>query len=157
MDNVFKIIVLHGTNVIDLVKCDGDHISLITLVHAMTEQFSGTLKVPSEEYSAWEEADNNGYSVGLDGDNGDDENNDYEDGVGVDGDYVDEKNNDYGDGVGVDGDNGDGVGLYGDYGDGVGLDGDYGDITKECMDYLRNMSPIQMISSLLTQTMKNPM
>ncbi|KAI9195339.1 hypothetical protein LWI28_013985 [Acer negundo] len=81
-----------------------------------------------------EEADDNGHSVGLDGDNKDKENNDYEDGVGVDGDYVDEENNDYGDGVGVNGDNGDNVGLDGDYRDSVGLNGDYGDITKECMD-----------------------
>lgn len=53
MDNIFKITVLHGTNVIDLGECDGDHISLITLVHAMTEQLSGSSKVPDEEYSVW--------------------------------------------------------------------------------------------------------
>ncbi|TXG47739.1 hypothetical protein EZV62_027033 [Acer yangbiense] len=53
MENIFKISVLHRTNVIDLGECDGDHISLITLVHAMTEQLSGSSKVPEEEYSVW--------------------------------------------------------------------------------------------------------
>ncbi|KAK0597529.1 hypothetical protein LWI29_026215 [Acer saccharum] len=53
MDNIFKITVLHRTNVIDLGECDGDHISLITLVHAMSEQLSGSSKVLEEEYSVW--------------------------------------------------------------------------------------------------------
>ncbi|KAK3204273.1 hypothetical protein Dsin_018319 [Dipteronia sinensis] len=53
MDNIFKINVLHGTNVIDLGQCDDDHVSLITLVYAMTEHITGSSKVPTEEYSVW--------------------------------------------------------------------------------------------------------
>ncbi|TXG53249.1 hypothetical protein EZV62_022418 [Acer yangbiense] len=48
-----KSLFLHGTNVIDLGECGGDHISLITLVHAITEQLSGSSKVPSKECSVW--------------------------------------------------------------------------------------------------------
>ncbi|KAK1576311.1 hypothetical protein Q3G72_012828 [Acer saccharum] len=74
-----------------------------------------------------EEAGDNGNSVGLDGDNRDEENNDY--GAGVDGDHGDGVgvDGDHGDGLGLDGDNGDGVGVDGDHGDGLGLDGDNGD------------------------------
>ncbi|KAK3219474.1 hypothetical protein Dsin_013444 [Dipteronia sinensis] len=53
MDNIFKIKVLHGTTVIDLGQCDVDHISLIILVHAMTEQLTGSSNVPAEEYLVW--------------------------------------------------------------------------------------------------------
>ncbi|KAK3219451.1 hypothetical protein Dsin_013421 [Dipteronia sinensis] len=53
MDNIFKIKVLHGTTVIDLGQCDADHISLIILVHAMTEQLTGSSNVPAEEYLVW--------------------------------------------------------------------------------------------------------
>ncbi|TXG51280.1 hypothetical protein EZV62_023804 [Acer yangbiense] len=39
--DIFKIIVLVGNEKVELGECDADHISLITLVHALTEKFSG--------------------------------------------------------------------------------------------------------------------
>ncbi|TXG63020.1 hypothetical protein EZV62_010014 [Acer yangbiense] len=133
-------------------ECDGDHISLITLVHTMSEQLSGSSKVPSEEYSVWvqlpwcsdvvegspnqpveelEVVEQIGWcdtEVAM---------FDYvafSDGEGTKSGF-DEEANDNGHSVGLDGDNGDeenndygdGVGVDGDNGDGVGLDGDYGD------------------------------
>ncbi|KAK2640997.1 hypothetical protein Ddye_022760 [Dipteronia dyeriana] len=53
MDNIFNITILHGTNVIDLGQCDADNISLITLVHALSEQLTGSSNVPAKEYSVW--------------------------------------------------------------------------------------------------------
>ncbi|KAK2644584.1 hypothetical protein Ddye_019779 [Dipteronia dyeriana] len=53
MDNIFNITVLHGTNVIDLGQCDADHISLITLVNALSEQLTGSSNILAEEYSVW--------------------------------------------------------------------------------------------------------
>ncbi|KAK2634398.1 hypothetical protein Ddye_029190 [Dipteronia dyeriana] len=50
---IFKITVLYGTKVIDLGQYDADRISLITLVHALSEKFSGSNAVPEEQYTVW--------------------------------------------------------------------------------------------------------
>ncbi|KAI9169852.1 hypothetical protein LWI28_018603 [Acer negundo] len=150
MDNIFKISVLHGTNVIDLGECDGDHISLITLVHAMNEHINGSSKVLSEEYSVWvqlpwcsdivERSPNNIVEepgvveqIGwCDAEAGMFDYVVFSDGEGIDF-GCDEKADDNRHFVGLDGDNGDGLSLDGDNEDGLGLDGDYGD--EENNDY----------------------
>ncbi|KAK2634223.1 hypothetical protein Ddye_029015 [Dipteronia dyeriana] len=50
---IFKITVFYRTKVIDLGQCDADHISLITLVYALSEKVSGSNAVPEEQYTVW--------------------------------------------------------------------------------------------------------
>ncbi|KAK2647957.1 hypothetical protein Ddye_015446 [Dipteronia dyeriana] len=152
MDNIFNITVLHGTNVIDLGQCDADHISLIMLVHALSEQLTAVwvqlpwcsdivevftdrdLLVVFREFGVRksnppikepEVVEQIGWC--------DDEASKFDYVAVSDGESIesgsDEENDDNGDGVGVGlgGDNGDGVGLGGDNGDDVGLGGDDGD------------------------------
>ncbi|KAK2656366.1 hypothetical protein Ddye_009418 [Dipteronia dyeriana] len=130
MDNIFNITVFHRTNVIDLGQCDVDHISLITLVHALSEQLTGSSNVPVEEYSVWVQLPWCSDIVEVFTDR------DFLDVFREFGaskfDYVaandrestksgsDEENDDNGDGVVLGGDNEDGVGLGGDDGDGDG-------------------------------------
>ncbi|TXG64419.1 hypothetical protein EZV62_011413 [Acer yangbiense] len=49
----FKIFVQNGINVVEVGECDVDHISLITLVHAICEKLSGNSDVPTEDYHVW--------------------------------------------------------------------------------------------------------
>ena len=69
MDNfTFKIYVQTGVNVVDVGECDVDHISLITLVHAICEKLSGNSDVPTRDYHVWAQipwADSK-YGVGND-------------------------------------------------------------------------------------------
>ncbi|KAK2635431.1 hypothetical protein Ddye_030223 [Dipteronia dyeriana] len=51
--DVFKIIVLFCNEKVELGECDADHISLITLFHALTEKISGTDDVPFEDLWVW--------------------------------------------------------------------------------------------------------
>ncbi|TXG53072.1 hypothetical protein EZV62_022241 [Acer yangbiense] len=51
--DIFTIIVMFGTEVVDVGQCDSDHISLITLTHATIEEFSGKDEVPNEDCLVW--------------------------------------------------------------------------------------------------------
>ncbi|TXG72701.1 hypothetical protein EZV62_001280 [Acer yangbiense] len=47
---VFEVVVHYGTTVHDVGTWDADHISIITLLHAMNEKNTGIDQVPSEDY-----------------------------------------------------------------------------------------------------------
>ncbi|KAL5763290.1 hypothetical protein ACOSP7_019554 [Xanthoceras sorbifolium] len=49
--NTFEIVVHFGTNVLELGRCDADHISIITLLHAMNESYTGNSDPPKEYYN----------------------------------------------------------------------------------------------------------
>ncbi|TXG53028.1 hypothetical protein EZV62_022197 [Acer yangbiense] len=51
--DIFKIIVLFGNEKVELGECDNDHISLITLVHALIEKLSGEEDVPIGDFWVW--------------------------------------------------------------------------------------------------------
>ncbi|KAL5855193.1 hypothetical protein ACOSQ3_005028 [Xanthoceras sorbifolium] len=46
----FEIIVHFGTNVIELGECDVDHISIIPLLHVVTEIHTGNSNSPTDDY-----------------------------------------------------------------------------------------------------------
>ncbi|KAK2638224.1 hypothetical protein Ddye_026019 [Dipteronia dyeriana] len=47
MDKILKVNVVYEAHVFDLGECDADHISLISLVHAMTKEVTGSSELPS--------------------------------------------------------------------------------------------------------------
>ncbi|TXG67495.1 hypothetical protein EZV62_008770 [Acer yangbiense] len=47
--DIFTITVMFRTKVVDVGRCDSDHISLITLIHATIEELSGKDEVPNED------------------------------------------------------------------------------------------------------------
>ncbi|KAI9182821.1 hypothetical protein LWI28_029198 [Acer negundo] len=49
----FKKFVQIGVNLVEVGECDVDHISLITLVHAICEKLSGNYDVPTRDYHVW--------------------------------------------------------------------------------------------------------
>ncbi|KAL5786358.1 hypothetical protein ACOSQ2_008750 [Xanthoceras sorbifolium] len=49
--NTFEIVVHFGTNVLELGRCDANHISIITLLHAMNESYTGNRDHPKEDYN----------------------------------------------------------------------------------------------------------
>ena len=66
MDNLtFKIYVQTGVNVVDVGECDVDHISLITLVHAICEKLSGNSDVPTRDYHVWAQIPWSGDKYGV--------------------------------------------------------------------------------------------
>ncbi|TXG46980.1 hypothetical protein EZV62_026274 [Acer yangbiense] len=51
--DILDVVVNYDTTMIDLGSCDADNISLITLLHALSEKITGSEEVPSEEYCMW--------------------------------------------------------------------------------------------------------
>ncbi|TXG71889.1 hypothetical protein EZV62_000468 [Acer yangbiense] len=49
----FKIFVQTGVNLVEIGEFDVDHISLITLVHAICEKLTGNFDVPTRDYHVW--------------------------------------------------------------------------------------------------------
>ncbi|KAL5832333.1 hypothetical protein ACOSQ4_017687 [Xanthoceras sorbifolium] len=48
--SMFEVVVHFGTNVLELGRCDADHISIITLLHAMNGSHTGNSDHPKEDY-----------------------------------------------------------------------------------------------------------
>ncbi|TXG56831.1 hypothetical protein EZV62_018144 [Acer yangbiense] len=64
----FQNFVQTGVNLVEVGKCDVDHISLITLIHAICEKLSGSSDVPTGDYHVWAQIPWSGdkYKVGSD-------------------------------------------------------------------------------------------
>ncbi|TXG72092.1 hypothetical protein EZV62_000671 [Acer yangbiense] len=64
----FTIFVQSGVNLVEVGECDADHISLITLTHAICEKLSGCSNVPTGDYHVWAQIPWSGekYGVGSD-------------------------------------------------------------------------------------------
>ncbi|TXG53428.1 hypothetical protein EZV62_022597 [Acer yangbiense] len=64
----FKIFVQTGVNLVEVGECDVDHISLITLVHAICEKLTGNSNVPITDYHVWAQIpwSDSKYGVGND-------------------------------------------------------------------------------------------
>ncbi|TXG59922.1 hypothetical protein EZV62_014495 [Acer yangbiense] len=53
MDDIFKIYVTIGTRVVELGTYDGEHISMIVILHTLSEKETGRHEVPTDEYRVW--------------------------------------------------------------------------------------------------------
>ncbi|TXG54883.1 hypothetical protein EZV62_020139 [Acer yangbiense] len=51
--DIFDIYVTIDTEVVELGTCDADHISMIVLLHALSEKQTGSDQVPEDDYSVW--------------------------------------------------------------------------------------------------------
>ncbi|KAK2634607.1 hypothetical protein Ddye_029399 [Dipteronia dyeriana] len=51
--DIFNIAVQTGDKVVEVGECDVDHISLITLIHAICQKLSGNCDVPTVDYHVW--------------------------------------------------------------------------------------------------------
>ncbi|KAK2662424.1 hypothetical protein Ddye_000998 [Dipteronia dyeriana] len=51
--DIFNIAVQAGDKVVEVDECDVDHISLITLIHAVCQKLSGNCNVPTVDYHVW--------------------------------------------------------------------------------------------------------
>ncbi|KAK1587758.1 hypothetical protein Q3G72_016528 [Acer saccharum] len=51
--DIFYIYVTIDTEVVELGTCDADHISMIVLLHALSEKQTGSDQVPEDDYSVW--------------------------------------------------------------------------------------------------------
>ncbi|KAK1587071.1 hypothetical protein Q3G72_009219 [Acer saccharum] len=51
--DIFKIYVTIDTKVVELGSCDADHISMIVLLHTLSEKQTDFNKVPEDDYSVW--------------------------------------------------------------------------------------------------------
>ncbi|KAK3198304.1 hypothetical protein Dsin_021719 [Dipteronia sinensis] len=53
MEDIFEIYVTIDTRVVELGTCDAEHISMIVLLHTLSEKETGSDKVPTDEYRVW--------------------------------------------------------------------------------------------------------
>ncbi|KAK2643924.1 hypothetical protein Ddye_019119 [Dipteronia dyeriana] len=53
MEDIFEIYVTIDTRVVELGTCDAEHISMIVLLHTLSEKETGSAEVPSDEYRVW--------------------------------------------------------------------------------------------------------
>ncbi|KAL5813492.1 hypothetical protein ACOSQ4_024133 [Xanthoceras sorbifolium] len=51
--NMFEVVVHFGINVLELGRCDADHMSIITLLHAMNKSYTSNSDPPKEDYNVY--------------------------------------------------------------------------------------------------------
>ncbi|KAK2642853.1 hypothetical protein Ddye_024616 [Dipteronia dyeriana] len=53
MEDIFEIYITINTRVVELGTCDAENVSIIVLLHTLSEKETGIVEVPTDEYCVW--------------------------------------------------------------------------------------------------------